>query len=191
MNKRTISSAWLWAIMLSITVVFVAIPYPSDANGGKPRLMFLPKSGDVLGINFPGSPGGGGFTGAIYDLKKEKLLGSFTTDIDMCACTIFDVLFELLSTGESVVESVNGRFDVNNGTIFDNHSATLVVIPEVATTPGYEFVVVAVAQGEITGGTQDYGGATGTTSLYLKMEVDAQGLLPALAISGSFLFDLE
>jgi hypothetical protein len=61
----------------------------------------------------------------------------------------------------------------------------------VATTPGYEVLVQATGLGVLTDGSGKCNRDGGSSTLTLTMEVDADGQLPALAVSGSFVFRLD
>lgn len=141
-------------------------------------------------LNYPGSPGGGGFSGDLFDLKKENMVGTFTTDIQS-PNNIFAVFGELITYGSAVIGAVNGNFDTENGTIIDQHFATLMVTPGSPDETGYDAEVIAFADGVITGGTGDYDGASGTTSLYLRMWVDFDMVNLPLVKASSFLFEFD
>ena len=86
--------------------------------------------------------------------------------------------------------SGKGVFRTRWGSLIDEHAATLAVVPEAPVTPGFDVVVVATATGVITGGTRRYRRASGTSDLYLKMEVDFD-TFSAKALEGSFVFRLN
>lgn len=185
-------------VMSLVTLILTsALPFEGtqEAYAGNDealRLMLTPRSGDALNINLPGNPGEGGFTGPIYTVEEEMEVGSFTTDIITCTCVnIFDLLTNYLPSGIAIAEEVAGQFELKNGTIFDRHRATVIVLPEPPVTLGYDVVVAAIGDGVITDGTGKYKNASGITSLYLKMEVDLDGGNPARAMAGSFLFDFD
>jgi len=153
-------------------------------------ILFLPRAGDTIDLNFPGNPAGGGFTGDLYRLRGRRSVGSFTTDI-VSGELIFDVLGQL-AAGQTFVTAglVQSSFETRRGTIYEQHSPTLVNTEVPPTTPGYDRVVVVFAAGVVTGGTRGFTDATGTSSLYLKIEVDDQGM-PAIVQAGTFLFAID
>ena len=161
-------------------------------EGPSERILFIPRVGDTLNLIFPGNPGGGGFNGPIYKLNVEKSVGSFTSDILTPGESIFAVLGAIASGVPLVkVDMVRGSFETRRGIIEDQHSPTLVNTAEMSTTPGYDRVVVIFAEGIVTGGTRGFHDATGTSSLYLKIEVNDSGMLPAIVQAGAFLFTLD
>ena len=152
---------------------------------------FTAKAGDPVFIIAPGNPGGGGFTGQLYDGRSGRHVGHFVTDILPASATdIFTTLGTLMATGTAVVPEVRGTFVISNGTIVDRHTAELQVVG-LATTPGYEVLVQATGLGVLTDGSGKYNRDGGSSILVLTMEVDADGQLPALAVSGSFVFRLD
>ena len=153
---------------------------------------FMPRAGDPVGLNLPGNPGGGGFTGVIYDGTTGRATGTFVTDILPAAGTdVFTVLNTLMATGSVSVSAVRGTFETRSGTLVDEHAADLRVIGFDPGTPGYEVVVEAVATGTVTEGTGKYGRDGGSSDLALTMMIDGDGLLPPLVVDGSFAFRLD
>jgi len=152
---------------------------------------FSVPTGSLLLVNLPGNPGGGGFIGTMSDPTSGREIGQFVTDILPSEGTdIFAVLGTLMSTGSASVSAVRGTFETRSGSIVDRHNAELFVAGP-ATTPGYEVVVDVRGAGVITEGSRKYNRDGGSSVLTLRMEVDAEGLLPTLAISGSFHFILD
>ena len=172
------------ALLLASSNVFAG---PSDRTF---RLVLTPDADQELLIVPPGMPAGGGFTSTLTTLKKSRETGTFTTDI-VSGELIFDVLGQLLSTGQAVsVDAVNGTFETDFGTIFDTHQPTIIPLNEPPTKYANGIVMVAVADGEITGGTRLFRRAKGRTTLYLKFEVNP-ATFEALVRTGTFMFEFE
>lgn len=181
-------------IICVLTVLMTMLPASSglaQESNTTFRIALMPKSGQPLGIVPPNEFGvGGGFKSNLYTLKKEHLTGEFTTNI-LSATNIGAVLGGLTSPGAYVsVDSVEGRFNTSFGTIVDMHSPTIVVLHEDPTLFDYGLVMVAVAQGQIVDGTMAFKDATGTTSLYLKFEVDGV-TKETVIIAGSFVIEID
>lgn len=149
---------------------------------------YIVKPGTPLGINLPSQSGGGGFLGPLYDPVSGREVGWFSTDIvPEAGITIFDVLGQLVATGSATASAVNGTFDTGTGVVYDLHAADLAIAGPAA-TPGYEALVVATGAGSIRSGSGRFNRDGGSTDLYLEIEVDADGVLPALAVAASFVF---
>ena len=176
---------------LAAAALIVGAAWAVAENGHTVEAVALP--GEALSLNLPSASGGGGFIGGTYaqnGSSAPRELGTFTTDIQS-GTTIFAVLGQVMSTGSATAADVHGAFDLDGGTLNDLHDAHLQVVAEAPPSAGYEVVVVATAQGVIDGGTGRYKKASGTSDLYLKIEIDAQSVLPPRAIEGTFEFILD
>lgn len=162
-----------------------------DDEAGLYRFVLTPKAGEELVILGPSAAGGGGLNGNVYSLKRERPAGQFTTDIKSGEI-IYNILLAMVAGPAGTYQSagsVQGVFETPFGNIIDLHSPTIFSIDEEPKVPG-RLVMVATAEGEITGGTMIFRRASGTTSLYLKFEVDPV-TLTAYAVAGSFMFTLQ
>ncbi len=183
------SHRWIFVVGLSLLVAGSA----AASGGGADRLLLLPKVGSVLMVN-PPVTGGGGFIGDLQRLRRDKVIGSFTTNI-LSEGTIFD-LIEAVAMGATFLQAglVEGSFETRRGTIYDQHTATLVSLDPALVapvTPGYDKVVTVFADGVVTGGTRGFYDATGTSSLFLQIELDFDGGAPPILRAGTFLFTLD
>ena len=177
------------AILATLIAVLSMPAFAGDH--GKKRFVFMPGAGDALEIVPPGSPAGGGFHSNLYTLRGGYKIGSFTTDI-ISGDIIFDVLAQLTFPGAIVdVDQVAGSFQTAFGKITDIHKPTVIVLNEPTSILSGGLVMVAVAEGTITGGTGIFTGSSGTTSLYLRFEVNPADNFATAVVSGSFVFDLH
>lgn len=180
--------AALLVCMILIPASYVLADGDSSENH---TLVLTPKAGDPVGVVPPGeATGGGGFTGNLYIVPKEKWTGTFTTNIISGEIDIFGVIAALQMPGAQVsVEKVRGVFTTPFGTICDEHEAVLTALPLAPIFYENGLVIDARADGEITGGAMAYNKATGNTHLALMFEVSPSG--PPLARSGTFTFEFR
>ena len=177
------------AILATLIAVLSTPAFAGDH--GKKRFAFMPGAGDALAIVPPGSPAGGGFQSDLYTLRGGYKIGSFTTDI-VSGDIIFNVLGQLTYPGAIVdVDQVSGTFQTVFGSITDVHKPTVIVLNEPTSILSDGLVMVAVAEGTITGGSGLFSGSTGSTSLYLRFEVNPADNFATAVVSRSFVFDLD
>lgn len=106
---------WIFVAGIVSLTFFASVAW---VNGGPTdRILFLPRVGDPVGLNFPGNPAGGGFTGDLYRLRGKRSVGSFTTDI-VSGELIFDLLGRL-AAGETFVTAglAQAGFETRRGVI--------------------------------------------------------------------------
>ena len=115
--------------------------------------------------------------------------GNFVTDIQG-APDVFSLLGTALATGTSRAATVDLTIELGRGTLRERHTANLAVLAEPPST-GYEFVVAVVGEGVVLPGTGIYEHASGTSSLLLVFEVDAESQLPPVVRTGTLRFDID
>ena len=182
------------ASLLAIFLLTATAAAYADGKGRTFRMVVTPEAGKPLFV-VPGAvPTAGGFSSTLITLAKKRQTGSFTTDIisDEFPQGIFDVLGTVLSGMPVTVGAVRGVFETDFGTIVDEHQPTVIALDEPPTIFSNGIVMIATADGRITGGTRVFRNASGTSTLYIKFEV---GFGPegqqAVVRSGTFMFEFE
>ena len=173
-------------------LAMIATP-AAEADDRIKRFALAPGTGDALTIVDEGSPAGGGFSSGLYTMRGGFGVGSFTTDI-ISGEIIDNVLGQLAVGGPGTmvqVEAVTGTFQTAFGTIFDVHKPTVIVLNEPTSILSSGLVMVAVAEGTITGGSGIFKRISGASSLYLRFEVDPANNFETAVVSGSFTFTLD
>ena len=175
----------------SILIIVLFVASPSFAGDkAENRFVLTPVIGDVLSIAPPGNPAGGGVQGALSTLKQDRPVGNFRTDI-ISGEDIFWALSQLTSPGDFVdLAAVNGEFNTRFGSINETHRPTVILLSQAPSFFEQGIVMVAIGEGVISGGTRRFRRAEGTSSLYLKFEVNP-ATFEAVVVAGSFLFDLN
>jgi hypothetical protein len=95
-----------------------------------------------------------------------------------------------LESGTSRAPAVGLTLELGRGTVRERHTANVAVLAEPA-SEGYEFVVAVIGEGVLQPGTGVFENATGTSSLFLVFEVDADQQLPPLVRTGTLRFDFD
>jgi hypothetical protein len=176
-------------ILASLLAGVTLIPASYALADAQYRIVLAPVVGTPINIVPPGpDTGGGGLTGNLYIVPDEQSTGMFTTNILTSGVVIFNVLGALQMPGDQVsVKAVRGVFQTPLGTVCDEHRPTITVTDEAPILVPGGLVMVATADGKITGSTLGY--KRGRSQLYLKFEVGAGG--QAVARAGSFMFELR
>jgi hypothetical protein len=171
--------------------LFVALDSASGAGTWeRPDLTVKLHAGDVVELVPPGGGASGGGTAApVYSAVTGRSLGNFVTDIQG-APDVFSLLGTALATGTSRAATVDLTIELGRGTLRERHTANLAVLAEPPST-GYEFVVAVVGEGVVLPGTGIYEHASGTSSLLLVFEVDAESQLPPVVRTGTLRFDID
>lgn len=149
-----------------------------DGDFVKDRIVLLVEEGTPLSFAVPpNSPHPTGLTGLLSQVKFGPI-GSFTTGLKSGGDVTELLEFFLLTQMPLVAGDVLGTFSLPRGQIKDEHEAWLTFSPEPShfaeefgLDPALVPVIIVTAEGTIQGGTGKYKDATGTSKLYLKVEV--------------------
>lgn len=175
--------------VLAVTAgIVVAGSTATGSNWDPPDFTVKLEAGDIVGI-VPPSSGGGGTTAPVYSAATGRHLADFTTDIQS-GPNIFALLGEALATGTSRAETVNFALGLRRGTLNEQHTANVAVLAE-SPSSGYEYVVAVIGEGIVQPGTGVFEDASGTSSLFLVFEVDADEQLPPVIRTGTLRFDID
>lgn len=156
----------------------------------RPDLTVKLHAGDVVALVPPGGGASGGGTSApVYSVFTDRALGDFVTDIQG-EPDVFGLLGAALANGTSRAATVDLALELDRGTVRERHTANLAVLAEPPST-GYEVVVAVVGEGVVLPGTGIYEHSSGTSSLFLVFEVDAENQLPPVVRTGTLRFDFD
>ena len=139
--------------------------HAQDPDFDKNRLVLIVEEGETVFLVPPAMPTG--TSGSVSGVKFGPV-GAFETGL-LSGAPLAPFLIEVLTTGSSIAGPVGGTFSNLNGVITDEHTAWLTLSPEaprfaveLGTSPENVAVIVATAEGVITGGTRRYSNKTGS-----------------------------